>query len=110
MNVAAEVKLVRVVVSAPAEAQFERARLERGAERLNGEFQGVARLVPVRWENEHFRAHATFQEKIPEAAQSEIVVAIFRGRLGTALPEDFPHMPDGAPYPSGTAYEVLSAI
>jgi hypothetical protein len=32
------------------------------------------------------------------------------GRLGTVLPPDFPAMPGDKPYPSGTAYEVLSAI
>jgi hypothetical protein len=31
---------------------------------------------------------------------------VFRGRIGTELPPDFAHMPDGNPYPSGTAYEV----
>jgi hypothetical protein len=101
---------VRVFVSSPGDAQFERGRLERVIERLNGEFQGVARLAAIRWETEFYKAHATFQAQIPEAAQCDIVVAIFRARLGTELPPDFPHMPDGKPYPSGTAYEVLSAI
>ena len=31
-------------------------------------------------------------------------------RLGTELPKDFPTLASGEPYPSGTAYEVLSAI
>jgi hypothetical protein len=79
-------------------------------ERLNGEFHGVARLTAIRWETEFYKAHATFQAQIPEASQCDIVVAIFRGRLGTALPPDFPAMSSGQPYPSGTAYEVLSAI
>jgi eukaryotic-like serine/threonine-protein kinase len=55
------------------------------AERLNGEFQGVARLVAIRWETEFYKAHDTFQAQIPGAAQCDIVVAIFRGRLGTEL-------------------------
>ncbi|MGD0026137.1 MAG: ATP-binding protein, partial [Xanthobacteraceae bacterium] len=101
---------VRVFVSSPGDARFERSRLERVVERLNGEFQGVARLTAIRWETEFYKAHDTFQAQIPEAAQCDIVVAIFRGRLGTELPADFPPMPDGKPYPSGTAYEVLSAI
>src|ERR1700731_4135378 len=105
-----DARQVRVFVSSPGDARFERSRLERVAERLNGEFQGVARLVVIRWETEFYRAHDTFQAQIPEAAQCDIVVAIFRGRLGTELPPDFPPMPDGKPYPSGTAYEVLSAI
>jgi len=101
---------VRVFVSSPGDARFERSRLERVIERLNGELQGVARLTAIRWETEFYTAHDTFQAQIPEAAQCDIVVAIFRSRLGTELPTDFPRMPDGKPYPSGTAYEVLTAI
>ncbi len=101
---------VRVFVSSPGDAHFERSRLERVIERLNGEFQGVARLTAIRWETEFYKAHDTFQAQIPEAAQCDIVVAIFRSRLGTELPPDFPRMQDGKPYPSGTAYEVLTAI
>ncbi len=101
---------VRIFVSSPGDARFERTRLDRVVERLNGEFQGVARLTTIRWETEFYKAHDTFQAQIPEAAQCDLVVAIFRGRLGTELPPDFPAMADGKPYPSGTAYEVLSAI
>ena len=86
---------VRIFVSSPGDARFERARLERVIERLNGEFQGVARLSAIRWETEFYKAHATFQVQIPEAAQCDIVVAIFRSRLGTELPADFPHMENG---------------
>jgi tetratricopeptide (TPR) repeat protein len=101
---------VRVFVSSPGDARFERSRLDRVVERLNGEFQGVARLSTIRWETEFYKAHDTFQAQIPEAAQCDIVMAIFRGRLGTELPPDFPPMSDGKPYPSGTAYELLTAI
>jgi eukaryotic-like serine/threonine-protein kinase len=107
---ATDERQVRIFVSSPHDAQFERSRLERVIERLNGEFQGTARLTAIRWESGFYKAHTTFQAQIPEAAQCDIVVAIFRSRLGTELPPDFPRMPDGKPYPSGTAYEVLSAI
>ena len=79
-------------------------------ERLNGEFQGIVHIVPIRWETEFYKAHQTFQAQIPEAAQCDIVIAIFRSRLGSVLPADFRRMTDGEPYPSGTAYEVLTAI
>lgn len=104
------VRQIRVFVSSPGDARFERSRLERVVERLNGEFQGVALLAAIRWETEFYKAHDTFQAQIPEASQCDVVVAIFRGRLGTELPANFSPMPDGRPYPSGTAYEVLSAI
>ena len=97
-------------MSSPGDAHFERGRLERVIERLNGEFQGIACLSPVRWETEFYKSDKTFQAQIPEAAQCDIVVAIFRSRLGTELPAEFPHMVNGEPYPSGTAYELLSAI
>ena len=101
---------VRVFVSSPGDAQFERMRLERVTERLNGEFQGIVHIVPIRWETEFYKAHQTFQAQIPEAAQCDIVIAIFRSRLGSVLPADFHRMTNGEPYPSGTAYEVLTAI
>lgn len=104
------IRQFRVFVSSPGDAHFERSRLERVAERLNGEFQGIIHLITIRWETEFYEARDSFQAQIPEAAHSDIVVAIFRGRLGTELPAHFPPMPDGKPYPSGTAYEVLSAI
>ena len=107
---ASGVREVRVFVSSPGDAQFERMRLERVTERLNGEFQGIVHIVAVRWETEFYKAHQTFQAQIPEAAQCDIVIAIFRSRLGSVLPADFRRMTDGAPYPSGTAYEVLTAI
>jgi tetratricopeptide (TPR) repeat protein len=105
-----DTRQIRVFVSSPADARFERSRLDRVIERLNGEFHGVARLTSIRWETEFYKAHETFQKQIPEAAQCDLVVAIFRARLGTALPAEFPRMADGRLYPSGTAYEVLSAI
>jgi eukaryotic-like serine/threonine-protein kinase len=100
----------QLFVSSPMDARFERTRLERVVERLNGEFHGVARLTTIRWENEFYKAHETFQAQIPQAANCDLVVAIFRARLGTELPGDFPRMADDRSYPSGSAYEVLSAI
>lgn len=101
---------VRIFISSPYDAQFERLRVDRVVERLNGEFAGVARLEAIRWEREFYKAHATFQAQIPEAAECDIVIGILRHRLGTDLPDDFPKMPTGEPYPSGTAYEILTAM
>jgi len=102
---------VRVFVSSPGDTIHERGRVDRVVERLNGEFAGTARLETIRWETEFYRAHSTFQEEIPEAAECEIVIGIFCHRIGTELPSTFAHrLPDDTPYPSGTAYEVLSAI
>jgi eukaryotic-like serine/threonine-protein kinase len=101
---------VRVFVSSPGDTIHERGRVDRVVERLNGEFAETARLETVRWETEFYRAHATFQAQIPEAANCDIVISVFRHRIGTELPVTFARLPNGTPYPSGTAYEVLSAV
>jgi hypothetical protein len=100
----------RIFVSSPGDVGHERRRVDRVVERLNGEFAGIARLEAIRWETEFYQAHATFQAQIPASTECDMVVAIFRGRLGTELPPDFERQPDGSPYPSGTAYEVLTAM
>lgn len=104
------VQTFRIFVSSPGDAQFERQRVDRVVARLNGELSGTAQLTTVRWETEFYKAHSTFQAQIPEAVDCSVVLAIFRARLGTELPPDFERMPNGEPYPSGTAYEVLTAI
>ena len=104
------IRHIRVFVSSPGDTIHERGRVDRVVERLNGEFAGTVCLETIRWETEFYRAHATFQAEIPEAAECDIVIAVFRHRIGTELPPTFTPLPDGSPYPSGTAYEVLSAI
>ena len=49
----------------------------------------MSRLETIRWEREFYRAHATFQAQIPEAADCDVVIAILKHRLGTELPEEF---------------------
>ncbi len=101
---------VKLFVSSPDDALMERRRLAQVVERLNGEIRGIGTVRPVRWETSFYKAHTTFQRQIPEASECEIVIGILRHHLGTPLPGDFTKMPNGDPYPSGTAYEVLSAL
>jgi eukaryotic-like serine/threonine-protein kinase len=101
---------VRVFVSSPGDATHECGRVDRVVERLNGEFAATARIETIRWETEFYRAHTTFQAQIPAAADCDIVIAVFRHRIGTELPATFARLPDDCRYPSSTAYEVLSAI
>ncbi len=103
-------RTVRVFLSSPTDVVVERARVERVVARLNGELAGAARIETIRWETELYKAHTTFQAQIPEASACDIVLAIFKARLGTPMPPDFPAMAGGEPYPSGSAYEVLSAL
>jgi eukaryotic-like serine/threonine-protein kinase len=100
----------RLFVSSPGDVPDERRRIDLVVERINTEFEGGARIETVRWETTYYSAHDTFQKQIPAAADCELVIAIFKARLGTPLPDGFRHMPSGTPYPSGTAYEILSAI
>ena len=103
-------KVLRLFVSSPGDVPDERRRVDLVVERLNTEFEGRVRIESIRWETAYYSAHDSFQGQIPEAADCDVVIAVFRARLGTKLPAGFPAMPSGEPYPSGTAYEVLSAI
>jgi len=103
-------KTFRLFVSSPGDVEAERRRVDTVAQRLNAEFEEVASFEVIRWETSYYSAHDTFQKQIPEAAACDLVVAIFRARLGTQLPADFHKDPSGQVYPSGSAYEVLSAI
>ena len=40
----------------------------------------------------------------------DILISIFWTRVGTELPDDFRVLPGGRRYPSGTAYELLTAL
>ena len=106
----ADETVLNLFVSSPGDVQSERERVDFVVERLNAEFAGRARIRTIRWETRYYSSHETFQTQIPEAAACDLVVAIFGARLGSPLPAHFPPMPTGEPYPSGTAYEVLSAI
>src|ERR1019366_8322949 len=103
--------VIRLFISSPSDVAAERRRAAMVAERLNSEFAGRLRIEPILWEEHFYSSHGGFQDQIAEAATCDIVVAIFGGRLGTPFPDSFPaHPVTGKPYPSGTAYEVLSAI
>ena len=81
---------------------------ERVIERLKAEFQRVVAIEPIFWEHEPCRATATFQEQIPRAGESDIVVFILWSRLGTPLLR--PLRPDGTQFSSGTEFEFEDAL
>src|SRR5215472_8537709 len=101
---------VRMFVSSPGDVAPERGRVEAVAAKLNREYEGLVQFDTVLWEESFYRADRTFQAQIPESAACDIVVSIFWTKVGTALPPEFAHMPDGRPYLSGTAYELLTAL
>jgi uncharacterized protein len=103
-------RIIKLFVSSPADVAPERERVAAVVARLNSTYHSLVQFQSVRWEDHYFKADRPFQEQIPESAACDIVVSIFWTRIGAALPADFRHMPDGRPYPSGTAYELLTAI
>jgi tetratricopeptide (TPR) repeat protein len=101
----------KLFVSSPGDVMVERRRVENVVSRLNGEFAGVARLEAIRWETEFYQAFSTFQAQIPRSTDCDLVIGILRWRLGSELPPDFGEkLPGDRPFPSGTAYEILTAI
>ena len=102
---------ISVFVASPDDVPFERMRLERVVARLNNEYDETAAFRLIKWEQRQYLAYKTFQAQIPEAAACDVVIVIFGAKLGTELPGEFePRLPDGGPYPSGTAYELLTSI
>ena len=102
---------VRVFVASPDDMRVERSRVEQVVSRLDAEFEGVARFRAIRYERSFYTADRTFQAQIPKPAECDVVIVIFGHRLGSELPPDFEErLPDGTPYPSGTAYELLSSL
>ena len=101
----------KLFVSSPTDVMVERRRVENVVSRLSGEFVQVARLEAIRWESEFYQAYSTFQAQIPRSTDCDLVIGILRWRLGTELPPEFAEkLPDNRPFPSGTAYEMLTAI
>ena len=110
MNVAIDLRVVKIFVSSPIDVAPERGRVQAIAATLNREYQGLVSFETVLWEEHFYKADRSFQPQIREAVACDVVVSIFWRRIGSELPADFPRMPSGQPYPSGTAYELLTAL
>ena len=103
-------QIVRVFVSSPGDVAPERGRVQAIAAKLNREYEGLVSFETVLWEEHFYKADRSFQPQIMELVACDIVVSIFWTRIGTELPSDFARMPNGQPFPSGTAYELLTAL
>lgn len=101
---------IRIFVSSPGGVEAERRRVDRVMERLNGEFSGTARLEAARRETRFYTADRTFQEHVPAYVDCDLGIGLSWSRLGGELPPGFAADDDGKPWPSGTAYEILTAI
>jgi hypothetical protein len=104
---------MRLFVSSPADVMLERARVDVVAERLNNEFEGLARIEVMRWEHGFYTATRSFQEAIDGAVDrmrgTDMVVCILWKRVGTELDPTLWRRPDGTPYESGTVLEFETA-
>ena len=84
-------QILRLFVSSPGDVQDERRRIDLVVERLNAEFEGRVKIDTIRWETSYYSAHDTFQKQIPEAADCDVVVALFRrADWGRRCPRGFP--------------------
>ncbi len=105
------VKSISLFVSSPGDVQPERDTVSRVVHRINDEQRGLLNLRAIRWESAYYSAHDTFQSQIIETEACDLVVCVFWRRLGSELPADFPkRMKNGRPYPSGTVYELITAL
>lgn len=106
----APVHTVTIFVSSPVDVTPERGRVQAVAAKLTRDYKGLVQFKTVLWEEHFYKADRSFQPQIPEAVACDIVVSIFWTRIGTELPAEFARLPSGRPYPSGTAYELLTAL
>src|SRR5215475_2674616 len=99
----------KVFLSWPIDVAPERGRVQAVAAKLNREYEGLV-LETVLWEEQFYKADRSFQRQILASTACDIVVSIFWTCTGTEPPPDFPGMPNGKAYPSGTTYELLTAL
>jgi eukaryotic-like serine/threonine-protein kinase len=105
------VKTISLFVSSPGDVLPERDAVTRVVQRINDEQRGLLNVRDIRWESAYYGAHDTFQSQIIETEACDLVVCVFWRRLGSELPADFPkRMKNGKPYPSGTVYELITAL
>ncbi len=110
MNADSGVRVVKVFVSSPVDVAPERGRVQAVATKLNREYEGQVEFDTVLWEEHFYKADRSFQPQIQQPEACDVLVSIFWTRVGTELPADFARMPNGKPYPSGTAYELITAL
>jgi hypothetical protein len=100
---------LRVFISSPSDVGSERAVAIAVTERLQLEFKGLVRLETYLWERSLMLATDTFQTQIMDIKEADLAVFILWARVGTPLPINQFHRPDGSGYASGTEYEFERA-
>jgi len=104
MRVEGDVRVVRMSISSPGDVASERGRAQAVAAKLNRQYAGHVKFKVALSEE------GKTDQTILDPAACDILVTILWTGLGASLPQSFPCMADGRPYPSVTAYELLSAL
>lgn len=102
-------KRLQVFISSPSDVDPERVVAERVVGRLDREFSAHATIRAVRWEREPLRATRHFQEEIPSASETDIVIVILWSFLGTPLRDDLRGAISGNVV-TGTEFEFEDAV
>lgn len=107
-------KKLHLFVSSPSDVAAERTRVDVVVERLNREFEELARIEVFRWEMGFYTADRSFQESIDAGLDhmrgTDIVVCIVWKRVGTELDPKIWRRSDGTAYESGTVLEFELAV
>ena len=107
-------RVFRLFISSPADVKPERERVRVAVDRLNGEFEGLARIEVLAWEDAFYTAATSFQEAIDAAvggmSGTDMVVCIVWSRVGLKLNPAVWRRSDGSAYESGTVLEFETAV
>jgi tetratricopeptide (TPR) repeat protein len=103
-------RLIKVFISAPSDVRPERLLAARIVQKLAQEFIYHFAVEAVMWEREPLVADKPFQESIPRASSTDIVVVIMWSRLGTALPEHYRGLISGKHPVTGTEFEFEDGL
>ena len=101
---------MRIFLSSPSDLAAERKIVLQVIERLGAEFREHFPLEAIVWEHEPLLATEHFQEGLISPAECDLVVCMFWSRLGSPLPADKYHRPDGSAGVTGTEWEFQIAV
>jgi tetratricopeptide (TPR) repeat protein len=101
----------RIFLSSPGDVASEREEATTVVERLANRWSAHVAVELYVWEHEPMLAtRGDFQANIESTSEFDLVIFIFRGRLGSRLHSAHHLRPDGTAYESGTAYEFETGL
>jgi tetratricopeptide (TPR) repeat protein len=101
----------RIFLSSPGDVASEREEATTVVERFANRWSAHVAVELYVWEHEPMLAtRGDFQANIESTSEFDLVIFIFRGRLGSRLHSAHHLRPDGTVYESGTAYEFETGL